>query len=82
VDIIVTPADGGKVWNLMDLFGRSMGYIAEVSTTQFTIHPAGNALETMAGIEHGPFVSLDDALATIEKHTRGVCRRSPGEDQP
>ena len=66
----------------MDLLGRSMGYIAKGSATQFTIHPAGYALETMAGIEHGPFASLDDALAEIEKHTRGVCRRNPGEDQP
>jgi predicted acyl esterase len=28
----------------------------------------------MAGIEQGPFASLDAALAAIEKHTRGVCR--------
>jgi hypothetical protein len=36
----------------------------------------------MAGIEHGPFASLDAALAAIEKHTRGICRHHPGEDQP
>ena len=82
MDLIVTPAGDGKVWHLMDLLGRSMGSIAKVSATQFTIHPGGHALETMVGIEHGPFASLDDALAAIEKHTRGVCRRNPGEDQP
>ena len=82
MDVIVTPADDRKVWNLMDLLGRSMGSIAKVSATQFTIHPGGNALKTMVGIDHGPFASLDDALAAIEKHTRGVCRRNPGEDQP
>ena len=36
----------------------------------------------MTGIGHGPFASLDAALAAIEKHTQDVCRRSPAEDQP
>jgi len=39
-------------------------------------------VETMASIGHGPFASLDAALAAIEKHTRGVCQRNPGDDQP
>jgi hypothetical protein len=43
--------------------------------------PEGHALETMAGIEQGPHASLDAALAEIERHTRGICRRSTGEDQ-
>lgn len=79
--MIVTPTDAGRAWNLTDLLGRPMGRIEEISAQQFTLHPAGYALETMAGIESGPFASLDAALAAIEKHTRGVCRRSPGEDQ-
>jgi len=82
LDVIVIPTDDGRTWNLTDLLGRPMGRITEASSQQFTIHPAGGALETMAGIEHGPFASLDAALVAIEKHTRGVCRRSPGEDQP
>ncbi len=82
MDVIVTPTDDGKAWSLTDLLGRQMGRIAETSARQFTIHPDGHALETMLGIQHGPFTSLDDALAAIEKHTRGVCRRNPGEDQP
>ena len=82
LDVIVTPTDDGRAWNLTDLLGRPMGRIAEASAQQFTVHPGGHALETMAGIEPGPFASLDAALAAIEKHTRGVCRRSPGEDQP
>jgi hypothetical protein len=60
----------------------SMGRITEAFAQQFTIHPEGHALETMAGIEPGPFVSLNAALAAIEKHTRGVCRYHPAEDQP
>jgi hypothetical protein len=81
LDVIVTPTDEGRAWNLTDLLGRPMGRITEAFAEQFTVHPAGHAIETMAGIERGPFASLDAALATIETHTRGVCRRSPGEDQ-
>jgi hypothetical protein len=82
LDITVTPTDDGRAWTLTDLLGRPMGRITEASAQHFTIHPEGHARETMAGIEHGPFVSLDAALAAIEKHTRGVCRHHPGEDQP
>ena len=82
LDVIVTPTDDGRAWNLTDLLGRPMGRITEAPAQQFTIRPAGHALETMAGIEHGPFASLDAALAAIETHTRGVCRHHPGEDQP
>ena len=82
MDVIVTPTGNSKAWSLTDLLGRPMGQIAETSAMQFTIHPDGHALETMIGTQHGPFASLDDALAAIEKHTRGVCRRNPGEDQP
>ena len=78
----MTPTDDGKGWNLTDLLGRPMGRITETSDQQFTIHPAGHALDTMGGMGHGPFVSLDAALAAIERHTRGVCRHYPGEDQP
>ena len=69
--MIVNPTDDGRAWNLTDLLGRSMGRITEASAKQFTVHPEGHALETMAGIEHGPFASLDAALAAIEKHTWG-----------
>ena len=82
MDITVTPTDDGKEWTLTDLLGRSMGRITEAPAQQFTIHSEGHAWETMAGIEQGPFASLDAALAAIEKHTRGVCRHHPGEDQP
>ena len=81
LDIIVKPIGNSKACSLTDLIGRPMGQIAETSAMQFTIHPDGHALETMIGIQHGPFATLDDALAAIEKHTRGVCRRNPGEDQ-
>jgi hypothetical protein len=81
MDVIVTPAEGGTVWQLTDLLGRSMGRITESAPRQFMIYPGGHASETMAGIQQGPHASLDAALAEIERHTRGVCRRNPGEDQ-
>jgi hypothetical protein len=82
VDVIVIPEDGGTVWHLTDLLGRSMGNIREDASRQFTIYPEGHAFEAMADIQRGPYDSLDAALAEIERHTRGVCRRSTGEDQP
>jgi hypothetical protein len=80
VDVTVIAEQGGAVWRLTDLFGRSMGNIREDSTDCFTIYPEGHAVETMAGIQCGPYASLDAALAEIETHTRGVCRRSTGEE--
>ncbi len=82
MDVIVRAAKEDTVWQLTDLLGRSMGSIVENASHQFTIHPEGHAVETMVGIDHGPHASLDVALAEIERHTRGVCRRIPGEDQP
>jgi hypothetical protein len=82
VDVIVIAAEGGTVWHLTDLLGCSMGNIRENASHQFTIYPEGHAFETMADIQRGPHASLDAALAEIERYTRGVCRRSTGEDQP
>jgi hypothetical protein len=82
VDVIVIAAEGGTVWHLTDLLGRSMGNIKENDSHQFTIYPEGHAFETMADMQRGPYASLDAALAEIERHTGGVCRRSTSEDQP
>ena len=79
MDVIVTPVDGGTAWQLTDLLGRSMGRIVESDGHRFTIRSEGHALETMAGIQRENHASLDAALAEIERHTRGVCRRDSGE---
>lgn len=80
MDVIVAPESDGDAWSLTDLLGRPMGRIVK-KETWFTVDPAGGALETMAGMDVGPFVSLDAALAEIEKHTRGVCRRAPDANE-
>ncbi len=77
MDVIVTPADGGKTWNLVDLLGRSMGRIEERTKGKFTIDPEGQAEKTF-DMPLEAYPSLDAALAAIEKHTRGVCRLAPG----
>lgn len=80
MDVTVTRAEPG-VWHLTDLLGRSMGNVRQDGAAQFTIHPEGHAVEPMTGLQPGPHASLDTALAEIERHTRGVCRRHPGEDR-
>lgn len=77
MDLIVARAEGGE-WSLTDLLGRTMGAIAESEPGTFTIRPEGFAVEAMAGLRTGPYASVDDALAAIERHTRGVCRRKAG----
>jgi hypothetical protein len=79
MDVKVDRAEGGEGWSLTDLLGRSMGVVVEDPPLRFTIRPEGHALETMAGINPGPHATLDDALAEIERHTRGVCRRVDSE---
>jgi hypothetical protein len=75
MDLIVAQADDGDAWLLTDLLGRPMGQVKFGEQT-FTIEPAGQALVPMKGLRAGPYASLDEALAAIERHTRGVCRRA------
>jgi hypothetical protein len=81
LDIDVTPEPDNAAWMLTDLLGRSMGRVAEEPAGEFRIEPAGQALQTMKSMKRGPFVTLDDALAEIERFTRGTCRRAPQGDQ-
>ena len=59
MDVIVTPAEGGTVWRLTDLLGRSIGSITESASHQFAICPACHTSETMAGVQQGAYASLD-----------------------
>ncbi len=75
MDVIVRAGTEDRTWILTDLLGRSMGLVVEDTPHTFVVRPAGHAVETMRGMRAGPFGSLDQALAAIETHTRGVCRR-------
>jgi hypothetical protein len=81
VDVTVTQREGAGLWQLTDLLGRSMGHIQREAPGKFIVTPEGQALETMEGMNLGPFVTLDDALSEIETHTRGVCRLDSGQDR-
>jgi hypothetical protein len=74
MDITVRRRGEGSTWSLEDLLGRPMGTVEEHPPKHFTIHPAGQAVQTMRGLSPGPYASLDTALAEIETYTRGVCR--------
>lgn len=76
MDVIVDAGAQEGTWTLTDLLGRAMGEIIEEPPRVFFIRPAGNAVATMEAMRAGPFSSLDQALAAIETHTRGVCRRA------
>lgn len=76
LDIDVTPKPDEAAWLLTDLLGRPMGRVAEDPASEFRIEPAGQALQTMGSLKRGPFKTLDDALAEIERFTRGTCRRA------
>jgi hypothetical protein len=75
LDINVGEVPEQGSWRLTDLLGRSMGTIVPETPDRFVIRPEGHAVETMEGMRLGPYHSLDAALAAIESHTRGVCRR-------
>lgn len=75
MDITVTQKADEAAWLLTDLLGRSMGEVVEERAGEFRIVAAGQALETMKAMKHGPFHSLDAALAEIERFTRSACRR-------
>jgi hypothetical protein len=76
MDIIVMKNSDEKEWTMSDLLGRDMGRVREAAVGAFVIEPAGQAVETMRALTSKPYASLDAALAAIEEHTRGVCRRA------
>lgn len=76
MDITVTQSPDDTVWLLSDLLGRPMGEITQNPEGEFRFAGAGQALETMKAMKHGPFPSLDAALAEIERFTRSACRRA------
>ncbi len=82
MDITVTRAKGdGRTWTLTDLLGRPVGRITKHPSHQFIIELDKRMRPVMAKVTPGPHPSLDAALTEIEKHTHGVCRRAPDENE-
>ena len=80
IDITVTQAaDCRRAWTLTDLLGRPMGRITEARGPGFMIDADKCALDIMAAIPPGPYLSLDDALRAVERHLRGVCHLTPSQ---
>lgn len=81
MDVTVTRAkDDPQTWTLADLLGRPVGYITGAGR-RFVIEPDERARASLTGLKWGPYPSLNEALAAIEKHTHGACRRAPEEDE-
>jgi len=76
MDVIVNKIPDSNNWALADLLGRDVGRISEIREGVFIIQPAGNAVRTLKAIASRSYASVDDALAAIEEHTRGQCRRA------
>jgi len=76
MDLIIKQSSSTR-WDLIDLLGRNAGHVELALSGSFRILPAARAVATMATLSPGPYCSLDAALAAIETHTRGVCRREP-----
>ena len=73
MDIVVTPAVTGA-WSLVDLLGRAIGVVEETAPDEYRIAPGDRVAATMRAMKHGPFPTLDKALAEIETFTRSTCR--------
>ena len=81
MDITVTRSGNDRTaWTLTDLLGRPVGRITGASH-RFTIEPDERVRASLIGLKWGPYASLDEALAAIEKHTHSACRRAPEEDE-
>ena len=80
MDITVARAAGEwQTWTLTDLLGRPVGHITKHAGPRFVIEPDARMYSAMIKVAPGPYASLDEALAEIEKHFF-VCRRAPEEN--
>src|SRR4051794_27500347 len=70
MDITVRRTGEESTWSLEDLLGRPMGTIAEHPPKHFTIHPEGQAAETMRG----------SALARMGHWTQHWLRSRPTQE--
>jgi hypothetical protein len=60
-------------WTLEDLLGRTAGHIELGLTGTYRVVVAERGLARLSQISPGPYLTLESALAEIERHTRGTC---------
>ena len=73
MDVLVNQAQGAKVWQLRDRLGRDLGLISSLPRG-YVIRPVPGT--TLSAVALRPFPTLDDAMAEIATHAKGVCELS------
>ena len=73
MDVLVSRGQGAKVWQLRDRLGRDLGLISWLPQGYF-IRPVPGT--TLSAVALRPFATLDDAMAEIATHAKGVCELS------
>lgn len=77
MEIVVTPSTDETPYRLTDRLGRPVGEIEEHPRLGFTVRPTpGGALDEMTALT---VPTLDEAMAAIEKHTKGACQLASGK---
>lgn len=73
VDVLVKRSVDADAWILSDRLGRDLGLITRVRQGFVVRSVPDTALSAVA---LRPFASLDDAMAEIATHAKGVCELS------
>jgi hypothetical protein len=73
VDVVVTRLETADAWLLRDRLGRDLGLIGYVAQG-FVVRPLPAA--ALSAVALRSFATLDDAMAEIATHAKGVCELS------
>jgi hypothetical protein len=73
VDVLVKRSVDADAWILSDRLGRDLGLITRVRQG-FVVRPVPDT--ALSAVALRPFASLDDAMAEIATHAKGVCELS------
>jgi hypothetical protein len=73
VDVLVKRSVDADAWVLSDRLGRDLGLITCVRQG-FVVRPVPDT--ALSAVALRPFASLDDAMAEIATHAKGVCELS------
>jgi hypothetical protein len=77
MDVLVSPVPGsGKVWNLTDRLGRTVGQITHISENKFVISASGTGPDAPLSQMEALQPSLEAAMDEVAKRLKGVCQLS------